>query len=363
MGDTVAISPRVHRNAFDLLRLIAASIVIFSHAYALLGLPDGPIVHFVEYIGAGGLGVGIFFSLSGYLNARSVRRHAVTEFYIFRALRIFPALIVNLVFTACLIGPFVTTLATFDYFRDHQVWSYVLRGATLSIHESLPGVFAGNRYPNAVNASLWTLPGEFALYLLLPLSQLARDRAGHANIAAAVFFAAVHLIALGPAGLSDYHLGFGPLRWISADAAMFFVGAALASFDLPFGQARIAAAALGLFAVTLNAAYSELSTLITLPLATVAIGSLRTEALAPREDISYGLYIYAFPIQQLVYDKLHLVVSSVALFGISTLIAATAALLSWRLVEKPIIDRRWRLSQQLHGWLGLPRPVRVHENP
>ncbi|WP_449369655.1 acyltransferase family protein [Thiomonas sp.] len=363
MGETVAVSAHAHRNAFDLLRLAAASIVIFSHAYALLGLPDGPIVHFVEYIGAGGLGVGIFFSLSGYLNGLSVRRHAVTEFYIFRALRIFPALLVNLVITAVLIGAFATTLPPHDYFRDHQVWSYMLRGATLSIQENLPGVFADNRYPNAVNASLWTLPGEFALYLLLPLSQLARDRAGHMNIAAALFFAVVHALTLGPAGLSDYHLGFGPLRWISADAAMFFVGAALASFRLQFGQVRTAVAALALFAVTLNAAYSDLAMLITLPLATIAIGSLRTAGLTPRQDISYGLYIYAFPIQQLVYDKLHAVVSSFALFGISTVIAVAVAFASWRLVEKPIIDRRWHISQQLHGWMGLPRAARGHENP
>ena len=130
---------RQHANAFDLVRLLAAVLVLWSHQHGLMGLPEptGAILQ----AGAGGLGLYIFFAVSGYLNTISAGHHKSVAVFLFnRALRIYPALAVCTAFTVVL-GLFVAS--DLQAFLSTKLISYVAKNTTLlfGVRTSVPGVF------------------------------------------------------------------------------------------------------------------------------------------------------------------------------------------------------------------------------
>lgn len=303
-------------NSFDWLRLLAAGMVIFHHLYALSGRAP-PMVFAADY---GALGVGVFFVVSGYLVCGSLRRSASLGDYLKkRLLRIGPGLVVSLLVTALVLGPFVTTLSLRDYFASPQVWLYVVRNALLyPVDYALPGVFAANPFPGVVNGSLWTLRLEFSGYLgLAVLAALGLLRpavvTGLATLAAAAFVV-LHLAWPAQAGwlrLADL---------AALNGYLFLAGAWL---DLRGKPLAWWAPAIGLLLLA--------TPLWMLGLPAVVLAVARTPAPRLPADLSYGLYIYAFPLQQIL-----------AAHGALTLwasLAATApfAAASWFLVEKPAL--------------------------
>ena len=153
-------------NNFDVLRLLAASLVLFSHSYALTDNAEP----FAEISGwtFGEVGVVMFFAMSGFLIAKSWSdRPQLVPFAVKRALRILPALVVAVSVTVFVIGPLFTTLPLSSYFSDPVTWLYLVRCSLLiTFFGTLPGVFEDNPYPDAVNGSLWTLPVEACCYAM-----------------------------------------------------------------------------------------------------------------------------------------------------------------------------------------------------
>jgi peptidoglycan/LPS O-acetylase OafA/YrhL len=305
-------------NSFDLLRLLSAIAVIFHHDAPLAG---EPIRRFFS-TDFGELGVGVFFVISGYLVTASWRRApALWPFLKKRLLRIEPALVVSLAVTALVLGAAVTSLPLADYFRTPQVWLYVFRNALLyPVTYELPGVFTHNPLPQTVNGSLWTLRLEFTCYLGVAALGLAgrltpRVVAGLA-LAAGAAFVVLHIARpdLRPSGLLR-------LADIAAlNGFLFLAGAWLNLRDRP-----VPVWAAGLLApLLLTPAW-----IFGLPALVVALGSLRSIRLPA--DISYGLYIYAFPLQQILAAHGRL--------SLAAAVAATVpfALASWFLVEKPAL--------------------------
>lgn len=167
---TMAHRTKTRNNNFDFVRLLAACLVIWGHAYPILGVPGTPSI-----MGAPihGFAVKIFFVVSGYLVIISwTQDPSACNFIAKRALRIFPALLVVVSISACVLGPVVTNYSLNDYYND-QLFAEYFRNFLLDIRFALPGVFSTNTYPTAVNGSLWTLPVEAAMYLLVLLSGLA----------------------------------------------------------------------------------------------------------------------------------------------------------------------------------------------
>ncbi|RYG56248.1 MAG: acyltransferase, partial [Alphaproteobacteria bacterium] len=156
-----------HRaDSFDLLRLIASLLVLWSHQHVLLGFPEPAVSILQGSIGT--LGVTVFFAISGYLNALSLlRRQSVRSFLISRALRIYPALIICVLFCVIL-GAIITTDPA--RFFGLKTLKFLVQNSTLiGIEVRLPGVFETNIYRDAVNGSIWTLPMEIACYLGLAI--------------------------------------------------------------------------------------------------------------------------------------------------------------------------------------------------
>ena len=158
-----------HQNNISVMHLLAAIMVLLGHQCALLGIP-APVMlgNPIQSIG-----VKTIFVISGYLITKSlftthgntIQKSAV--FFLKRLGRIFPELFVCLCVTAFIIAPFFTELSLKEYFANPGVINYVLANMRLFIVYALPGIFTTNPYPNAVNGSLWTIPVEIALYILI----------------------------------------------------------------------------------------------------------------------------------------------------------------------------------------------------
>jgi peptidoglycan/LPS O-acetylase OafA/YrhL len=327
-------------NGFDHLRLIAAALVVVHHVRVLNGAAPWMIGWGPDPLGPdlGTLGVGIFFVISGYLVTASLRRTpGVGAFLAKRVLRIAPGLLAALLLTAFVLGPLVSGLPVADYFGGAAPLLYVLNNLSLyAVTYELPGVFSDAPYPDVVNGSLWSLRLEFTAYLgLAALGALRLVRApvlaGLALLAGGAFMV-VHFTGLDARGDLARLASLATLNgWL------FLCGAALEAFRAkpPAWTATIGLALLPTPAWFLG-----------LPLAVVALGRMT----APRlpADLSYGLYIYSFPLQQVLAEHGRLnVLTSLAL-------TLPFAAVSWFLVEKPTL----RLKARLPGALSpAPAPV------
>lgn len=319
-------------GGYDYLRLAAAILVIAHHARVLDGQP--PMI-----LGAGAdlgaLGVGIFFVISGYLVGGSLARASSLGIFVAkRALRIFPGLAVALLFTAFALGPMVSTLGLADYLRDQAPYGYVLKNLSLyAVTYDLPGVFLAVPLAGVVNGSLWTLRLEFTAYMALAALGAAR-RATPKVLTALALSAAMGAIVIHALGLDARDDLFRLAYLAATNGFLFLTGAALqASAQRPPLWLTVAAVTLLLTPVWF----------LGLPLIALRLGALN----APRVpvDLSYGLYIYSFPLQQVLAQRDELTLTS------SLIVALPCALLSWLLVEKPALRLKTRLAE------GLSRPA------
>ena len=300
---------------FDLMRLIAALLVVVSHTFPLAGHPPLRIWG-IEDLGA--LGVSIFFVISGYLVTASYLRDPKT-YLLKRLLRIEPALIASLVVTVLGLS-FITTAPAADYWPKAML--YVLRNALLyPATYDLPGVFQAAPVAGVVNGVLWTLRLEFTFYLIL---MLIRARLAWV-LALLGGCAAVWLI------MTFSHPDWADTRatriaFLGArNGLLFFAGAAL-----QLTKHRVSP--------WLGAASVLAFPLIgPLALPTAVLGLARPGKLP--FDLSYGVYIYAFPIQQMLasYGQLNVLTAVLAVLPF--------AALSWFLVERPA----QRLKPQAEG--------------
>src|SRR5271157_4731587 len=148
-------------NTLDVLRLISAVFVIFHHSYPLTGNPS-----MFAYLGT--IAVSTFFVISGYVIAQSwFSDPTPLKFFWKRMLRLVPGLAAVLIFTIFIIGPINTSLPLKEYFFNINTWKYSIVIFIFSPLQTLPEVFMSNPYPIAINGSLWTIPLELRMYILL----------------------------------------------------------------------------------------------------------------------------------------------------------------------------------------------------
>jgi peptidoglycan/LPS O-acetylase OafA/YrhL len=329
-----------HRsNNFDALRLVGALAVMFAHAFALQGRPEAIPMVFGHPLQT--LGVILFFCISGYLITASFERtrNPVT-YLVARCLRIFPALVVVVVLTAYVLGPLVTTLPREEYFAHPWTSEYVTNNIRLWVQFPLPGVWNDNPLPGAVNGSLWTLFVEFLCYLAAPLlflfPRLLRPFAALVAVGVTIWLAET------PPEQSPV---FYAVRLCDASLLwVFFAGGAFLRLALTTWswfrlRTDVAVAMIALQTIVSSVWPQwglELSA-ITIPYAVLTIGLARTPYVARSArfgDFSYGLYLYAFPVQQLVVDVWG-VHGTVVNFLLVLALTLVLAVLSWHLVERP----------------------------
>ena len=329
-------------NNFELLRLLAAAFVVLFHCFALTDRwTQEPLWKLAPELNLGALGVKIFFVLSGFLVTRSwLARESVPSFVTARALRIYPALVAATLFTL-LLGGVSSPLSWGEYLGAAQTRDYAWRVALgWEMVYRLPGAFANNPFPHEVNGSLWTLPIELRLYISLLLAGgvglLRRRLAWLAAVIALVVLFALRpdLFPLAPNTevVRELALLFalGSLAWVWRDALPMSLPAALACVLLvawnPGGGARAALFPLLLAYVVLVVAYHP---------------TLRWRSFDLRGDYSYGLYVYSFPVQQTLMERLPFL-EPVPLFALSLPLALAVAIASWHLLERPALALKAR---------------------
>lgn len=332
-------------NNFDAIRLVAASMVLCSHQFALLGQPEPQPFGLLRL---GTLGVLMFFSLSGYLVAQSWERDPHPwRFAVRRFLRIWPALAVVVVLAAVCMGPAYSTLPAEDYFRSTTTWRY-LRQLYLQTELFLPGVFETHPI-KVVNGSLWTIPIEVSWYgilLIAGICGLLRERARYvwlAIVAAyAVYIYAVFDVQHNPLA------GYLQPKFGTEYGSFFCYGVVLHRWRHVWRRhvavTLLAATCVASVAVWMNHAYAALFVL--LPLLVVWLGQLSTPVLRGAGrfgDLSYGIYIYAFLVQQAVIAGLGVHHSYALMLALSMGATLVCAWLSWHLIERPVLSLKQRL--------------------
>lgn len=340
---TLGTVARSRDNNLNLIRMIAATAVLVSHAWPInLGPRVEEPLKQVFGQSLGTLAVYVFFAISGFLITASFQRTARTKrFVAARVLRLFPGLAVSLLLVALLLGPLVTALPLDVYFSLRETWSFLFANVTLAFPQfTLPGVFSDNPFP-AVEGSIWTLIHEVLCYVMVLVVGLCGLLTGRRiwiflGLYALGWAATVLFPSLFPPRLltlQNLSLPFvlGMMGWLWRDRIVLSLWGVVV---LIFAWALLRTTPAGLPALCLMIAYGVAW------LAYVPGGWLR--AYNRLGDYSYGVYIYAFPIQGLVVwlfgplsPALH-----VALALPPTLLVS---ILSWHLVEKPAM-----------GWLNRP---------
>ena len=331
-------------NNFNLIRVIAALAVLISHSFPL-AIGTGAAEPFGQILGMsmGGIAVDIFFITSGFLvTASLLTRQSIIEFIWARVLRIFPALLIMLILTVFGLGAFFTSLPLPSYLVDSGVYNYFLKCATLvsGVGKSLPGVFDNNPFKNSFNGSLWTIHYEVAMYAILAVIWVTfRTIERRANLfqltivtcslVAGILVIAFHFyIPTGSKILTILKLFF-----------MFFSGAAfyVLKEHIPLSRRLFWLCVFTLLAsIIINkdaffVVYVLTIAYVLFYVAYVPSGLIRKYNLAG--DYSYGIYIYAFPIQQSVAE-LFPGVSVLSMISISAPAALLLAALSWHFVER-----------------------------
>lgn len=346
-----------NKNAFDLLRLAAAMAVMLSHSFPLSGLTE-PYV-FGDSLGK--LAVGVFFAISGYLVCQSwLRDPSVSRFTRRRALRILPGLLAASLFMTLVVGPLCTTLPLVEYLRHPGTWSFLGNSATLIAGvETLPGVFSA-QHSTVVNGSLWTLRYEVLMYVALVLLGLT---GGFRVVVPALFLTTAVLLSIW------IHLGYAhlavplPLAWrigLEFDAlrlcrlgAYFFGAASLYIFREHVPLRWSIAATLTLCTVVApSPAIQALIMTAMVPYTTLvlALRSPHLTRLNPAHDLSYGVYVYAYPVQQaLSGERPASIVNWLVTFAGSTALTCALAAMSWRWIEEPALRHKPVRTLRLPG--------------
>ena len=332
-------------NNFDAIRIVAASMVLFSHHYALTGQAE-PTFFGVHSLG--GLAVTIFFVISGYLVAASWERDPnLWRFGFRRFLRIWPALTATIVLTAYGLGAWVTELPLKEYLVHGATADY-LRGLWMQIHFVLPGVFEHNPYRLGVNGSLWTIPIEVRCYILLGMAGLLGLLKYRPVLLLGIALFLAWFLARSNADLT------GTVDYGRELSAFFLAGVALyalqthwsrrpALWAIAFGLAFVSAWAVG---------WRHTALLIGLPFAVIYAGTQATPYVRRAGrwgDPSYGIYLLAFPVQQTVILYMWPTGGFISTLVLALLITLALAYASWHLVEKQALKLKPSSRQSRTG--------------
>jgi peptidoglycan/LPS O-acetylase OafA/YrhL len=335
-------------NNFDLLRFAAATLVLVDHSDPLTGR-DGHAGPF-GYETPAGFAVAVFFIISGFLVAASWERAPrLWAFALKRVLRIVPAYAVVVAFAALVLGPLVTLLPLRTYFHAPATWAYLRNLTFVELYYALPGVFANNPYPLAVNGSIWTLPIEVAMYIALAALGLV-GAVSRTVVTALVAVLALVWFGWGPQVLAAPPLYYDvlPAGYTLHLALWFFTGSALWLWrrNLEY-RADVAVALMVLAwwtewtrvgAVVVHIAFPY----VVIWIATLPVGSMNR--FGSGGDFSYGMYLYAFPMQQTLVAVGGAAWPYPVYLAASFLLCLACAVASWHAIEHPALRLKPRRS-------------------
>lgn len=351
MNQSLAAAAEDRRNNFDFLRFLFASLVLAYHCFALL-LGSGPRPEVPgEALAtlAGGSGVDFFFVISGFLVSASwARRPQISPFLLKRAFRIYPAFLFASCFCAFVAGPWGADSVP-RYWRDFGFVRFFLYLPLLPadvVGPDMARVFARLPYPHVIDGSFWTLRYEFGMYFLV--AALGLFGAFRRRVWLLGLFGLLYALFAVLQGTSTIHILSRPLPLVGSPAAwvrfavffgsgmIFYLFRDRVSFSLAlglicFGVLLLAGTRLALFSAALPICGSYL-------LFYAAFHpQIRLQNFARFGDFSYGMYLFAFPVQQLLVQHYGLVLTPFRLFLAAFPLTLLCAVVSWHCVEAPCL--------------------------
>ena len=350
--DQVIKASKTHTTGFDYLRLGLALAVLCIH---VINIADVALWTWLWRSWFAPFYLCVlpsFFVLSGFLVAGSLFRNSIPQFLSLRALRIFPALAVEVTLSAVVLGLLVTRLPTAAYLASPEFHAYFLNILGF-IHFKLPGVYSGQ----PVNLQLWTIPFELDCYIALVVLALL-GLVGRPRLLAGLIVAAVLLATAIAVHEGEYHKGWNvPGRML---VFCFLCGVVVYLFkrSLPYNWWLAAACAVATYVFL---SLPNLTFFAAAPLAyiTVFLGLKRLPPIV-FGDLSYGIYLFHFPIARSIFELTGATMRWQLLLPLTVALSAVLASLSWNFVEKPMLDRKARvltLVAAVTGWASsrLPR--------
>ncbi|MBN9178514.1 MAG: acyltransferase [Microbacterium sp.] len=342
------IDPR--NNSLNLLRLVMAAMVLFHHVIPLTGRGEG--VELTPGESVGGWAVFGFFMISGYLITGARLRSDGGRYLINRIARLFPAFFFVNVLTAFLLAPIAFSVqnGSLDGFLStpNTPASYVIGNGWLKMVDySVAGTLANVPYPFAWNGSLWSLYYEFTAYLLVGFFLVlpAARRSVWPMLLAFVATCALKIwndaFVVALSGIGADVVQFGRLL-------PFFFGGALVfmirerygeRFTLTWWGALLCAVGTVALVLVFPAYGGQLAA----PLLTYVLLWIGARLPSPQlfqvHDFSYGVYVWGFPLTQLLCLWGWAGAPLPLFFAVLVPSTFVIAALSWFFVERPTI--RW----------------------
>ena len=340
-------------NNLDLIRILLSCLVIIGHAPILNGASNlwvDPIGNFFTFTYSGALAVKLFFFISGLVVTNSfLTNRSPVYFIISRFFRLIPSLLFVLVVTVFIFGPILTNLSLGEYFSSLDGLRYIRNNLIFSTDYSLPGIFSDNLYKTAVNGSLWSLNYEVGCYIILLAAflLLTDKNKYYLNIPIAIIIIDTLLpsriifnwLGTNPEGyLLPASFAFGVLFAVNADKIQIKLNTVIASFLIYYT-----------FNVT---AFAQLIFIFASCTLVIYLASNKfIRKLKPKYDISYGIYLWGFLIQQALYHFLgHIYVGYHCLLAL--LVSILLALITNVIIEKPFIKIGKHTNKVVQRWFS-----------
>jgi peptidoglycan/LPS O-acetylase OafA/YrhL len=349
-------------NNFNLLRMIAAGAVLVSHAYPIsLGTGTVEPLSIALSMSLGTLAIVTFFAISGFFISQSFEnRSSLLAFCVARILRIYPGLVVVLLFSVLVVGPIFTPLPMRTYFTEVETISYIPHNLSLKwLQYELPGVFTQNPYPAAINGSLWSLFYEVVCYGMVAV--LGAVGLTSRSWTFCIFLSVYILIYFGLGLLRSLHPAFENLRELSYPFVLGMVVYHFRQFLITNLNLLMCVGAGGIAVLSYRGFIVREAFVLFWTILIFCLGYLPLKALKIYNrvgDYSYGMYIYAFPCEQ-IGVALWPGISPIALIAVSLPATLAFATFSWHLIERRALAHRGAAA----AWLESLWRWKLHRVP
>ncbi|MEA3456040.1 MAG: acyltransferase, partial [Campylobacterota bacterium] len=334
------------KNNFDHIRLFLALSVFLFHVSDLTKLTDFQFL--TSFVNAE-VAVHSFFIVSGFLIFMSYERSSSLKRYLIKRLRRIAPGYIAVILLSFLFLSLLSTLPILDYFTSPESAKFLLANLTTLnfLHPTLPGVFEDHPY-TAVNGALWTIKIEVAFYLTVPLIAYFYRWVSPGKLLTVIFIlSALYYFAMGYLYQQGHNPVFAILQRQLPAQMMFFSGGALLYYHLDLFKRY--SHILLFAAISIYILQTLIHTHYLYPLYALSLSVIVTYLalifpylghIAKYGDLSYGIYIWHFPLIQIfIYLRLFDTHPIPALLGLTTVVLIFAWL-SWHLVEKPFLGKR-----------------------